>query len=67
MNSFDNTSARRLARHLLDLPRKKRSEIIECLDTDFASMVLEEISHLKEDMPLELRDTLPPGRIPNCS
>jgi len=65
--NFTNASARRLARQLWSLPKKKRSEIIECLDTDFKCAVLEEIVKLKKDWPVHLKDTLPPGSIPNCS
>ena len=67
MSNFTNASARRIARQIAPLPRKKRSGVLECLDTDFKVAVLEEIIKLNKDMPLELRDTLPPGRIPNCS
>ena len=65
--NFTNASARRLARQLWSLPKKKRSEIIECLDTDFKCAVLEEIVKLNKDKPLAMRDTAPPGSIPNCS
>jgi len=68
MSNFTNASARRLARQLcIHCSEKKREHIIECLDTEFRFAVLEEIAKLKEDMPLELRDTTPPGRIPSCS
>jgi len=68
MSNFTNASARRLARQLcIHCSKEKRKKIVECLDTDFRIAVLEEIAKLHEDMPLELRDTTPPGRIPNCS
>ena len=67
MSNFTNASARRLARLLLEIKKDKREKIIWCLDSDFRCKVLEEINILEKDMPLELQDTLPPGRIPNCS
>ncbi len=61
------TSARKLARLLFDIERTKRQKIIWCLDSDFRSKVLEEINTLEGDLPVGLRDTLPPGKVPNCS
>ena len=60
-------NAQKLARLLLDIEQTKRQKIIHCLDTDFSVMVTEQLTILKRDMPMGLQDTLPPGRIPNCS
>ena len=67
MNNFTNESARKLARLLLDIKKEKREKILWCLDSSFRILVAEEIIILKRDMPLELQDTIPPGRVPNCS
>ena len=67
MTNFTNASARRLARLLLSIKKEKREKILWCLDSDFRMAVSEEIITLKRDMPLEMQDTTPPGRIPNCS
>lgn len=60
MSSFTTESVRRLARHLcVHCTKDNREKIIECLDTDFKTAVIEEIATLREDMPLEMRDTAP--------
>jgi Mg/Co/Ni transporter MgtE len=66
-NNFTEDNARKLAKLLLSLKKERREKIVCCLDSEFAFRVLEEMNILKEDMPFDLRDTLPPGRIPNCS
>ena len=67
MMDFTSANARKLARLLITIEKEKREKIIWCLDTEFRTRVLAEVNILKLDMPLEMQDTLPPGRIPNCS
>ncbi len=67
MSKLTNASARRLAKLLFGIEKQKRMKIIHCLDTDFQCLVLEEIKILNDDAPLDLRDTSPPGAMPNCS
>ena len=65
--TISDEDARGLARLLIDIRKTKRDKIIWCLDSVLRCKVLEEIGILQRDMPLEFADTLPPGRIPNCS
>jgi hypothetical protein len=65
MSSFTVESTRRLARYLcVHCSKESRNKIVECLDTEFKLAVLEEIAALREDMPLEMRDTSPAPPIP---
>ena len=67
MTDLNDRNAGRLARLLFDIERQKRLKIISCLDTDFQVLVLNHLSTLKRDMPFEMRNNAPPGKVPNCS
>ena len=65
MSNFTNASARRLARQLcINCSKEKRKKIVDALDTEFKFAVLEEIAKIKDDMPLDMRDTQPVPPIP---
>ena len=55
-----------LARHLLTLSSKRRNEVISYLDTDLKFEVVNHIFRFKEDMPFDLRDTIPTPPVPPC-
>jgi len=67
MKEIKRESARKLARLLFSLGEQDRMKAVSCLDTEFQYLVLEEISRLKRDLPLDKQDTAPPCEIPNCS